>query len=575
MTRVLRIQKNIQFALATLFLIITQCVFAQQVDIEKLGSNFRKPVRVGGGVGLNTIFYNGNDGQGRQPFTYLLNGNVNFNFFNQINVPFTFNITNLGNSYTLPTSPNRLAIHPKYKWITAHIGDIAMSFSPYTLNGHMFRGVGLDLTPNGGWKISAMGGLLQRSVECNPANPLIPAAYARTGYGVKVRHDESNYYLGMTYFNSKEDPNSLRNAPDSLGIFPKANTAVSWEGGLKLGDHVNVSGEYAMSFLTRDVRASREGTSVTDNLLDNRTSTHAYRAYRFDVNYRLMKNSIGIGYERIDPEYATLGAYYFNNDYENVTLRYARPFLKDKMNLATSWGVQHDDLNHNQQQSTKRFVSSANLNYAPNEKLNMALSYSSFQSYMNIRSQFRYINGQTPYDNLDTLNYTQLSQNMNLNTNYNFGRNEKKKHNLNVSLSFQEAANKQGNIIRPGNLTQFYNGGLSYMLLLVPQAISMQAAFNTTYNKIGADEYLTLGPTAGVNAKLLKKKLTARVSSSYNVATVRGEVQTKVWNLRGGATYIFLKRHNLSLNTIWQKRSYVARRTTESLTITFGYSFIF
>jgi hypothetical protein len=39
---------------------------------------------------------------------------------------------------------------------------------------------------------------------------------------------------------------------------------------------------------------------------------------------------------------------------------------------------------------------------------------------MNIRSQFDYINGQTPYDNLDTLNFTQLSQNMALNTLYNF-----------------------------------------------------------------------------------------------------------------------------------------------------------
>lgn len=565
--------------LPTGFLLIISSlpVYAQQVDLGNIKNNItqNKPVKVGGGISANNVFYNGNDGQGRQPYTYFLNGNINFNIYNQVNLPFTFSLTNLGNNFSYPTLPNRLSLHPMYKWIQGHIGDVAMSFSPYTLNAHMFRGVGVDLAPEGKWKFSAMGGRLQKEVEYNPENPVIQAAYHRMGYGAKVRYDDEEYYLGMSFLSAKDNLASLNWIPDSLGIFPKSNVAMSWEGGVRLLENLHISGEYAVSLLTRDIRALREGSSFIDKTFGNRTSTQAYKAIRTDINYKLTKNNIGIGYEKIDPDYATLGAYYFNNDYENITLNYARPLLHDKVNIAISWGVQRDDLHNTQEQSSKRFVSSGNLDYTPNDKFMASLSYSSFQTYMNIRSQFDYINGQTPYDNLDTLDFTQLSQNMALNTMYNLGMTEARQHNLNMSLSFQEAADKQGDIIRPGNLSQFYNLSAGYNLLLVPQAVSFQAAFNTTYNLLGGENFITLGPTVGVKAKVFQRKATTGISSSYNVSRNEGAVEGKVLNIRWNAGYSFLKKHNLNANAIWQKRDVIIKGVRESLTATIAYSYSF
>jgi hypothetical protein len=566
-----------RFALIVLVLMsVADFVQGQQVDLENFGKNItHKPVRVGGGLSANTVFYDGNDGQRRQPFTYFLNGNINVNLFNQINLPFSFNFTNLGSSYGYPTLPNRLSVHPSYKWVKGHIGDIAMSFSPYTLNGHMFTGAGVDLTPEGPFKFSAMYGRLQRAVEYDTSNVLVRAAYKRIGYGAKVRYDKQDHYLGMTFFTAKDDVGSLVWQPDSLEILPQANVALSWEGGIKLMDNLSLSAEYGRSFLTRDVRAARESSSLTDRLLSNRTSTHSYGAFKAELNYQLLKNTIGIGYERIDPEYRTLGAYYFNNDYENVTLRYARPFWQDKINIALSWGVQRDDLKHDKEQSSKRFVSSANINYVPSEKFNASLSYSSFQTYMNIRSQFDYINGQTPYDNLDTLNFTQLSQNLSANATYNFGSNDKRRQNLNVNASFQQAADKQGEIIRPGALSQFYNLSTAYGLLLVPQAINFNAAFNTTFNHIGGEQFVIIGPTLGVRAKIFHKAVTSGVSSSYNVNYAGGESQGNVLNVRFNAAYALFKKHNLSANTIWQRRDILNRPTTRSITATLGYAYSF
>ncbi len=142
------------------------------------------------------------------------------NLFSQVNLPFSFSLTNVGSDFGYPTLPNRLSVHPMYKWITGHIGDVAMSFSPYTLNGHMFRGVGVDLTPKGPFKISAMGGRFVRAVEYDPATAsrVTPAAYERWGYGAKVRYDQADYYLGMNVFTARDDAGSLAWQPDSLNI---------------------------------------------------------------------------------------------------------------------------------------------------------------------------------------------------------------------------------------------------------------------------------------------------------------------------------------------------------------------
>jgi hypothetical protein len=550
---------------------------AQNVRLDNFGKNFtEKPVKVGGGISASGVFYDGNDGQDRQPFTYFLSGNVNVNFLNQINLPFSFNFTNLGSNYGYPTLPRRLSVHPQYKWVTGHIGDVAMSFSPYTLNGHMFTGVGVDLAPpNVPLKISAMYGRLQRAVEFDTAHTTIPASYRRMGYGAKVRYDQEEYFLGWSFLSAKDDATSLDWPPDSLNILPQANTAFSWEAGIKVVEGLNITVEYGLSLLTRDVRSPREGSSVFHRALSNRMSTYAYNAYKADLTYQFMKNTVGVGYERIDPDYKTLGAYFFNNDLENVTLKYARPLFKDKVTVAASWGVQRDDLDHNKEQSSKRFVSSANISYTPNDRFNTSLSYSSFQTYMNIRSQFDYINGQTPYDNLDTLDFTQLSQNMALTVTYDFSRNENRRQNVNANLSFQEAADKQGDVIRPGALSRFYNLSTAYSLLFVPEAVQLNAAVNTTFNHVGGDEFLIIGPTVGARAKVFSKKVTMGLSVSYNKSYTSGVSQGDVTNVRYNVAYVFLKKHNLNANAIWQQRDLAERAATQSVTATVGYAYSF
>ena len=126
--------------------------FSQSINFDQLGKE--KWLRYNGGVAANAIYYDGT--ANRQNLTYFLTGNLNFNIAGLYNIPLSFTYSNQDFNFQNPFKFNRLSLHPSYKWATAHIGDVNMTFSPYTLAGHQFTGGGFDLNPEGKFQISAI-----------------------------------------------------------------------------------------------------------------------------------------------------------------------------------------------------------------------------------------------------------------------------------------------------------------------------------------------------------------------------------------------------------------------------------
>ena len=568
--------KKIAVLLIGTILVISN-IKAQQVDIEKIskiGEN--KPITFNGGLSAGNVFYSGNQQSGRQDWTYYLNGSLNLNIYGQVNIPINVNITNLGKDLSYPSLPNRFSIHPTYKWATGHIGDVSMTFSSYTLAGHQFTGVGVDLTP-GKFKISAMNGRLLKRVDYDYDEPAIMPNYKRMGYGAKLQYDEEKYSVGMIYFGAhdqKED--KMYHTLDSLGIPPAKNTALSWNATLNLIENMSFNVEYAMSFFTRDSRAPKESNNFIDDIFARKTSTSVYHAINARVNYQLKKNTIGLGYERIDPDYKTLGAYYFNNDYENITLNFARPFLRDdKANVAVSFGVQRDNLDNKKEETSNRYVGSVNLNYNPTEDLQTSLNFSTFQSYRNIKSQFDYINETSPYDNLDTLKFTQLSQNLDASIMYTYKKTEKQVQRVSLNVSYQESADRQGGISLPGNVSRFVNAAIGHGIQFVPKGISISSSINASYNYGGAMESYTIGPMVGVTAAFFKRTLTTGLSTSYNMNIDGSTIRARVLNCRANAAYRIKKKHSLNASMVWQNRDIKDKRKTDAVTTTIAYAYSF
>lgn len=564
------------------FLLLLVKVHAQQVDLANLKSLFGKgnPLKVNGGLNASNVFHHGGEGSGRQPFTWYMNGNMNLSICGHFNLPFSFNLTNAGINYTYPSAPNRLSLHPTYKGVTGHIGDVAMTFSPYTLNGIQFRGVGVDVAPTGNWSISAMYGRLAKAVPYDSSNHNVLPAYRRIGYGAKLTLLQKNYGLGFSIFAAEDERNTIIVPPDSLYVFPKKNLAFSINGMLRPAKGLELTLEYANSAMRLDKRDFNIVKTQRGNLLESvfmydHKSTLFYKAIKAGMNYTYQKSIIGLGYERIDPGFQTLGAYYFNNDLENITVNFSQAILKSKGNIGVNLGYQRDDLANTKSGATSRMVGSMNINYMPDQQLNINLTYSNFQTYMNMKSQFDAINQTTPIQHLDTLNFTQISRNTSLNVNYVLQTDKKKSQSMNMNFSLQDAADLRNGVLRKGDGSRFYNTNMAYSLMLIPVQVNITTAFNLSYNTIGRNDFLTLGPTAAVNARLMQKKMTAGGSVSYNTSTNSGKQQGKVLNIRANAGYRLVKKHHLNFSVIRQTRWMPAREEVndQTLTLTYNYNF--
>lgn len=548
--------QRIYFLFLALFFTFLE-VFSQDLDVEGL---MKKPTfKVSGGVSADGMFFASSAQE--STFTYMLTGSLNFSFLT-FSMPVSYSITNQGKAlnYKVPFDFNRLSIAPKYKWVKLYLGDHALSFSPYTLSGHPFRGVGLELTPKGAIKFSAMGGRLLKAIE-EDKNIGQMAIFERYGSGLKLNFDKEKYKIEFSGLYAWDAQSSLKLPTD---ISPKAN----YVGGLKiittLIKNLHLETHYALSII-------EEKTPIlADNKQNYLRSYAKNKAFDTKLTYTLRKANIGIVYENIDPMYQTFGATYFNNDLENIGLSFARLFFNDRISIATQVGYQRDNLNEQKKQTSVRLVGSANVTAKVSEKLNISGAYSNFTATTNRRlNQFDYIN--TPNMNpADTLNYRQLSQNGNLNANYIFGKD--KNQNINANYSIAGQANEQGGIIHRGQTNLVQNANLAHNISFSSLKMSVNSSANYTHNKVGREKTNIFGGSISVSKKFLEDLLNTSLGTIYN--QTQDKTNSAVFGIKCNASYVLLEKHNFSFYAMqmWRQSS---KNTISDTTFNINYSYSF
>lgn len=559
---------HLKYYLSSIVLLHCISLQSQEVDVENFKNiNFK----ITGGINANSIFYTSNNISSRVPFTYMLSGNLNFSAFS-FSLPLSYTITNQGNNlgYTVPFNFNRLCLMPKYKWVKAYIGDVSMNFSPYTLSGHPFRGGGLELTPKGNLKLAIMGGQLLKAVESDESANKIPV-FQRMGYGLKIGYTKPKYKLEWVSFYAKDAINSIPSDFDEASVAPKENLVNSLNFTSTLITNIDFNIEYALSLLSEDSRSKLLNTNPFNRILSIRENTAVMKAIKANINYSIQKTKLGLVYEKVDPNYQTLGTLFFSNDLENISLVLSRPLFNNKFILNSTIGFQRDDLASQKKQNTKRIVGSLNATYQANSKLNFTGSYSNFTTYTNRNlSQFDYINNPN-ISPADTLDFKQLSQNANLNINYIFGK--KKNHNLNFNYSIAGQANEQGGIVRRGQASTVQNYNLSHTINFLPLKMAVNTTINFTANTVSMMNSTAKGGAISLSKKLLKDKLNNNLGVLYNT-TENGGKQNSVVGLKYMANYIAFKKHNFSLGAIQMLKKNSTANLNE-LTINFNYSYNF
>ncbi len=567
-------------SITLILLIIFASLPLHSQDLGNIGDE--KPLKVSGGLSVSQIAYavNGIESR-RDPYSWFATGNLNFSLYGW-SVPLSFSVSNQNTSFQQPF--NQYGLSPTYKWVRGYIGYNSMSFSRYTLGGHIFNGVGVDLEPGEKFRFSAMYGKLLKAVEPDSTQDFSePPAFKRMGYGFKASYITDGTEVNLSLFKAKDEINSISYVPEEEDVLPEENLSMALEAKKMLFSKIKISAEIAGSALTRDTRSEKtsSGQLMTKmgNLYRARVSSSYYNAFNTNISYNGNGYALGLGYERIDPGYRTLGAYYFNNDLENITANGALALLSGKVNLSGNVGIQKDNLDKQKISSMKRWVGSINVGFVPSEKLNTNLSYSSFSTYTNIRSQFLDINRISPLDHLDTLNFTQLSQNASLNMNYSFSANENKKQNVSMMFTLQDATDQQGGVEQNSGIT-FYNINAAYSINYT-NTLSITTAFNYSGNRSGLGmSGKTLGPTLAVNRSFFDKKLRTSFSTSWNNTFTNNEFKNRVINFRVSSGYRLKEKHNINLNLVTLNRHSKEESTSgvgnfTEYTATLGYNYNF
>lgn len=536
---------------------------AESQNVQTFLDRFKeKPFKLSGGISANQIVYGASGIENRrEPYTYFLSGNLNLSVYGW-NIPFSATYSNQDFQYqTLKLMPfNQYGVSPYYKWIKLHLGYRSMSFSPYSMNGRTFYGTGVELTP-GIFRFSAMYGKLQNAVQ--PDTSGSQPAFKRMGYAFKAGIGKGNDFIDFIVFAAEDDRNSLDSIPVSSTLTPMQNLVFNVNASKVIIEKITLSVEFGSSALTRDLSSENTKENIpafyraTDFLMPNKSSTAYKKAIKTAFAYIEDRYSVGMAYERVDPEYTTLGSYYFNNDFENLTVNAKANFFETKLNVAMNVGGQRNNLDNSKFSGTNRIVSSLNANYTPSAKLNLSANYSNFSSYTYIRSEFDEINQTNPYENLDTLNFTQLTQSAGLTMMYTLGdpADKEKRRSINMILNYQKAAEKQENMDNQNGGSDFYNGNISYMHSWVPSAFAVSASMAGNINTITDNKTVTIGPTASVSKMFFERTFRAMFSASYNQSFTNSISQSRVLSFRLTGNYSLKKKHNLGLSMILLNRN--------------------
>ncbi|OWP74250.1 hypothetical protein, partial [Flavobacterium oreochromis] len=562
-----------------LHFIICHITIAQTIDFGSFTGN---PFKIGGGVAFNSTYFNSNRSY-RDPFVYNFTGNLNLSFYS-FSMPISYSFTNMGGklSYQVPFNFNRLSLNPRYKWISVYIGDTVLNFSPYSLSGHQFTGGGVELTPEGPIKFTALYGRFLKAVE-EDQNPNTIPSYERWGYGSKVEYNLSRYKFGLIGFYAKDLENSLHMPILSKNITPKENFVIGLNFEGQLLPDFKLYLDYSNSSLVQDTRALGVGQKkgLAAIFIKGNTSTQNFNAFKLGFDYKIDKTILGISYERIDPNYLTLGAYFFANDLQNIMLNMARPLFHDKVTLSLNTGIQRDNLDNKKAQTTQRLVGTLNANIKFSDRFNSSFTFSNQSTVSNVNpDQFVRINQLNPELNqLDQLNYRQLSRNANLMLNYAFAENKKTKRNTSLNYSFNQVANEQGGKIQPGQQTAFHNINALYSHFFIQSKWSFNTSLNYTYNDLGIASSYTLGPVLSVSKKWCKDKLATQLGTAFNT-TKADYASTQNFNFRLNANYKLFEEHhfNMMLSQVFVNSNNTKQVTSNSFhdfTLTFGYNYNF
>jgi hypothetical protein len=531
---------NQHLLLFTLLIAFTSRLSAQ--DIEQI--NLKKPIQLSGSINLQLESYSANGIENRKkPFSWMISGTPVLTILG-VQMPFSFLFSNFENRYYQPF--NQYGISPKYKWITVHAGYRNVQFSPYTLAGYRMLGGGVELNPKG-FRFGFMYGRLNRSTEIDSAqfaNPLgfrPNPVYTRMAYAVKVGVGTDKNYFDISYLKGWDKEKSLDSKlRDSLPPAENKVLGLSWK--LTFFKHFTWQTDIGLSHYTNDIYSDKIILDSTDpkilrdltKFFGTRISSQLLTAGETKLSYAGKWLGLGVSYKRIDPDYKSMGAYFFQSDIQQYSVLPSLRLNKGRLLINGSLGWQEDNLNYQKLSTSKRFTGNANINYNPSQVFGVSFNYTNFGITQNpLRT--------SPTDEI----FKQVSQSFMLVPYLNFTDGSTVK-NIQLVSSLQSLNSPVQTInTSPDQHTLFST--LIYSHTWIKQQLSVNASANYNNTHLSGGDIGSVGGGLGASLPFFKQKLAVTTNATYNNNRFNGESNGYTLNADVGVRFRLIRQNSLQL----------------------------
>lgn len=517
-------KKHQNLTVLFLYFLTASLPYTHGQDLQKVGKSIQSrmgqsdPIRISGNLAARFRFHSISGIPPRSdPFLFRLAAQLNFDFLG-VAAPFSAVFSDGDLTYRYPAY-SFAGLSPTYKWATVHAGDRTLHFSPYTFSGHHFRGAGLELKP-GRFYFAAFAGRLRRArpEEAGQIQRLDPV-FKRTGWGFKTGVSDGKNALHLILFSARDEAPSFEPTDTLPAVSPEANTVFGLQIKRQIGKLAAIDIDFARSALTRDSRSPATGSGSDiflgkmAGLFQPRLSSGYHNAFKAAVRLTPKIGDFTLQFERIDPGYRTLGALFFNNDLENLTLGATLPFFKKKLSLTANGGLQRNNLSLHANNAFNRLIGSLQANYASGDRVNLNLSYSNFST----TNRFTLV--RTPFVEVDSVVLVQTNRSAGFSFSYLGG--PEKTSATTMTLVYQNAFSIENDTIQKDLANTYYMGLLSHQLVAGSGLWRLGGSCLVNYTLAGDNRLLTVGPAVQATRSFGKQTFQVRSILSYAL-TYRG-----------------------------------------------------
>lgn len=460
-------------------------------------------------------------------------------------IPITGIYSSQSNRFRQPY--NQVGASPVFKEkLILHAGYRNVYFSPLTLAGHTFLGGGAELQQKK-LRLGFVYGKFNRAIEYNLAQPDIIPYFKRTGFAARAGFGTKVSFLDLIVMKVADDVNSINTLPEEQAVSPAENLVVGLSSRIRIKKKFTFEMDGSTSVFTRDTRAEAISDFVSIPYYDvikkvfvPRISTQLSTAFQTAIGYRARHFNGRLQYKRIEPDFKTMGAYYFQNDIESYTASPNLTLFKSKLKLNTSIGLQHDNLLNQKKAQTNRLIGSVALVYAPDENLSLDAFYSNYgitqkAGYMPI---------------IDTLRISQNNRTLSANGIY-MKMGETTVKTFTATAIYQELQDLNSHT-SAFNENKNWNYSVSYTYQDLVSDFDFSLNYSYTLTKAEDLNSLFHGPTLSLNKRTLKSKnmlLSANAGYMFSEQNIYEFIEKGgVLNASASVSYTLFEHHNLSLN---------------------------